>query len=622
MSELNPEQQIAAKFRDGVCAVIAVPGSGKTKTMMERIGVLVNEHKISPENILGLTFTRNAADEMRNRLIPVLGNLSARVFLSTIHSFCHTVLRSEGFTFDILSGKEQIIFIKDIMKKLKIKDVSIGVALREISLAKNNLITVDEFKELYVGDKTMLKIGDVYGAYDKEKSKQMLFDFDDLLVETYQLLKENKAVREKYQEIFRHLLIDEFQDICPCQMEILKLLIGNSGDGNGSSFWVTGDDAQSIYGFIGASVGNIINFKSMFPESEQFILNLNYRSTPQILKACQNLIQHNIRQIHKTLETHNPDGENVIVLESSSEETESLSVVSEITDLVERQDYVHKNVAVLYRCNFQSRVIEEAFLQHKIPYHIQNGLSFYDRKEVKILLDYLRVISNPESDTGDEALVNILNVPNRYIGRKFIQELNQFAFKRDNYLYIGLKSMPIKLTYLRKNVKEFINFMDPLIEDAENLEPAELINLLRVSLDYDRFITDEDIPSPDDTKIENLNQLQLAATRYSDIESFLRYTETFQNQAISDNKDGVSLMTIHKAKGLEFPVVFLIGMVEGILPTKKSENIEEERRICFVAISRAMQLLYLSHSLTYLGQPAKKSIFLSEILDEKNPMDS
>jgi len=615
-SELNPEQQMAAKFRDGVCAVIAVPGSGKTKTMMERIGVLVNEHGISPENILGLTFTRNAADEMKNRLIPVLGDLSSRVFLATIHSFCHTVLRSEGHVFDILFGKEQLIFIKDVMKRLKIKDVTIGSALGEISLAKNNLITVDEFRELYVGDKTMLKIGNVYGAYDKEKSNRMLYDFDDLLCKTYELLKENEGVREKYREIFKHLLVDEFQDTNPAQMGILKLLIGNSDDGNGS-FWICGDDAQSIYGFTGASVGNIINFKTMFPESEQFILNLNYRSTPQILQACQNLIQHNIRQIHKTLETHNADGEDVIVLESSSEETEALSLVNEITDLVERQDYTHKQIAILYRCNFQSRVIEEAFLQHKIPYHIQNGLSFYDRREVKILLDYLRVISNPESDAGDEALETIINVPNRYIGRKFIQEIKQFAFKRDNYLYTALQSMPIKLPYIRKNVKEFIGFMDPLIEDAGNIEPAELINLLRASLDIDRYITDEDIPSPDDVKIYNLNQLQLAASRYNSIEAFLKYTETFQDEAISDNKDGVSLMTIHKAKGLEFPAVFLIGMVEGIMPTKKTESMEEERRICFVAISRAMQLLYLSHSLTYLGQPAKKSIFLTEILDEK-----
>ena len=334
------------------------------------------------------------------------------------------------------------------------------------------------------------------------------------------------------------------------------------------------------------------------------------------MRACQNLIQHNERQIHKTLTTENPNGDDVVVLESSSEETEALSVINEINDLVERNDYQHKDIAILYRCNFQSRVLEEAFLQNKIPYHIENGLNFYDRREVKILLDYLRVISNPESEAGDDAMVNILNVPNRYIGRKFIQELKNFAFKRDVYLYTALKSMPMMLLYIRKNVKEFIGFLDPLIDDAENLEPADLINLIRVSLDIDRYVTDEDMPSPDDVKLDNLNQLQFAATRYTDIESFLRYTDTFQDEAVSDNKEGVNLMTIHKAKGLEFPVVVLVGCVERILPTKKSENMEEERRICFVAISRAMKLLYLSHSLTYLGQPAKKSRFLSEILDD------
>jgi len=616
MNELNKDQERAAKFKDGVCAVIAVPGSGKTRTMMERIGLLVNEHGISPENILGLTFTRNASVEMKNRLIPVLGDLASRVFLATIHSFCHTVLKCEGHKFDILFGKEQIIFIKGIMKKMKIKDISIGVVLREISLAKNNLITVDEFTELYAGNKTMLKIGDVYQAYDSEKSKRMLYDFDDLLLETYRLLKEDQGVREKYREIYSHLLVDEFQDTNFVQMEILKLLIGDSGNGNGSSFWICGDDAQSIFSFTGASVGNIINFQTMFPESEQIILNLNYRSTPQILRACQNLIQHNERQIHKTLITENPAGDDVIVLESSSEETEALSVINEINDLVERNDYQHKDIAVLLRCNFQSRVLEEAFLQNKIPYHIENGLNFYDRREVKILLDYLRVISNPESEAGDDALVNILNVPNRYIGRKFIQELKNFAFKKDIFLYAALKSMPMMLLYIRKNVKDFIGFLDPLIGDAENLEPAELINLIRVSLDIDRYVTDEDMPSPDDVKLDNLNQLQFAAARYTDIESFLRYTDTFQDESVSDNKEGVNMMTIHKAKGLEFLVVFLVGMVEGILPTKKSENMEEERRIAFVSISRAMKLLYLSHSLTYLGQPAKKSRFLSEILDD------
>ena len=609
--ELNPDQEKAAKFKEGVCAVIAVPGSGKTRTMMERIGILVKDHGIPPEAILGLTFTRNAADEMRNRLVSVLGELSARVFLATIHSFCYWLLKFDGQVFEILSGKDQVRFIRDVMKSLKYKDLAIGMVLREISLAKSNLVTISEFRDLYAGDKTMLKVADVFELYDRRKASKMLMDFDDLLVTAYQLLKSDDTVRQKYREIFRHLLVDEFQDTNPIQMEILTLLLP-SDNGNGSSFWICGDDAQSIYGFTGASVGNILNFKSMFPESQQIILNLNYRSTPQILRACQNLIRHNEKQIQKALETGNPDGDDVIVLESSSEETEALTVVNEINELIERQGFKHSDIAVLYRANFQSRYLEEAFQQHRIPYHITNGQCFYDRKEVKILLDYLRVISNPNSDDGNDALVNIINVPNRYIGRKFIQELKDFSSRRGVHLYEGLKSMGIDLVYVRKNVREFVSFMDPLIDDAGNLMPSEVIQLLRSSLDYDRYITDEDIPSPDDVKIANLNQLQLAAARYSSINSFLEYTESFQDQHVSDNKDGVSLMTIHKAKGLEFPVVFLVGLVEGILPSKKGD-LEEERRICFVAMSRAMKLLYLSHCLSYLGQPAKKSIFLDEI---------
>jgi DNA helicase-2/ATP-dependent DNA helicase PcrA len=382
-----------------------------------------------------------------------------------------------------------------------------------------------------------------------------------------------------------------------------------------------GDDYQSIYGFTGAAVSNILNFRDLFPAAEQLILNLNYRSTPQILKACRNLIQHNQKKIDKELQTDNPDGDDVIVLESSNEDTEALNLVSEINDLVERQEYAYTDIAVLYRCNFQSRVIEETLQQHKIPYHIENGLCFYDRREVKILLDYLRLIANPNTDEGDEALRMVINIPNRYIGRKFMADLDGFQSSSDMYLYEKLNSMPVDLPYIRKNVREFIQFIDPLIEDSANQQPSELIQLLRVALDYDRFITDDDMPSPDDVKIENLNQLQMAAARFNDISSFLKYAETFQSESVSDNRDGVKLMTVHRSKGLEFPVVFLVGLVENILPSKKG-NLEEERRICFVGMSRAMKLLYLSHSLTYLGQPAKRSNFLDEILVNKNPSDT
>ena len=617
--ELNKEQQAAAEFLNGICVVVAVPGSGKTLTMTHRIGNLVKKHGIAPENILGLTFTRNAADAMREKLVPVLNDMASRVTLSTIHSFCHYLLRNEGVAFNVLSGKDQIVFLRNVMKRLRVKDLSIGMVLREISLAKNNLIDVEEFRALYEGDKSMIKIADIYEAYDREKSKKFLLDFDDLLVKSFRLLNENDEIREKYRGTFRHLLVDEYQDTNPLQNEIFKILVDSTS--NGSSFFVVGDDYQSIYGFTGASVSNIINFRGLFPAAEQLILNLNYRSTPQILQACRNLIQHNLKKIDKELRTDNPDGDDVIVLESSSEETEALNLVSEINDLVERQEYAYTDIAVLYRCNFQSRVIEETLQQHQIPYEIQNGLCFYDRREVKILLDYLRLIASPNSDEGDEALRNVINIPNRYIGRKFMADLDDFQSGSDIHLYDKLKSIPVDLPYIRKNVREFIQFIDPLIEDSANQQPAEVIQLLRVALDYDRFITDDDMPSPDDVKIENLNQLVMAAARFNDIKSFLDYTETFQNESISDNRDGVKLMTVHRSKGLEFPVVFLVGLVENILPSKKG-NLEEERRICFVGMSRAMQLLYLSHSLTYLGQPAKRSIFLDEILGNKNLRDS
>ena len=381
-----------------------------------------------------------------------------------------------------------------------------------------------------------------------------------------------------------------------------------------------GDDHQAIFSFTGASVGNILNFKSMFPESEMFILNLNYRSTPQILKACQNLIRHNTRQIEKELLTENPNGDNVIVLESSNEETEATAILTEIQDLVDRKGYKYADIAVLYRANFQSRIIEEAFLSHRIPYHIQNGMTFYDRFEVRVLLDYLRFINNPLSVEGDESLARILNVPNRYISRQFVSDLEKEADSKSQHLYEALKSLHIGLPYIRKNVKDFIKLMDPLIEESEERLPSGLLQYLRVELDYDRAVTDEDIPSPDDTKIQNIEQLVFSAARFTSIKDFIEYCDSFDDVETVDNKDGVSLMTVHKAKGLEFPIVFLIGMVEGILPSKKGD-IEEERRICFVAISRAMKLLYLSYSHTYLGQPCRKSLFLEEIL-ESNPTDT
>jgi len=403
MVELNEKQKEAARFFHGIAAVIAVPGAGKTLTMTNRIGMLVKSHGVAPENILGLTFTRNAAQAMRKGLQPVLDELASKVMLSTIHSFCHHVLRNEGRMFEILSGKDQIKFMRKIMQDLKIKDYPTGLVLREISLAKSNLISVDEFRDLYDGDLTMQKIADLYQAYEQKKEHGMLLDFDDLLIQTYHILRESEEVRERYQQTFKHLLVDEFQDVSPAQMGIIKLLV-DYPKGNGSSFWVCGDDAQSIFSFTGASIGNILNFNRLFPDAAEFILNINYRSTPQILRACENLIRHNAKRIDKEIQANNGDGDDVVIIEAANEEDEALKVANEIGDLVEHRGYAYKDIAVLYRTNFQSRVIEEEFSKAKIPYKIENGMSFYQRFEVKVLLEYLRLITDPNSDDGDEAL--------------------------------------------------------------------------------------------------------------------------------------------------------------------------------------------------------------------------
>ncbi len=611
MIRLNPRQKEASEFLYGTACVLACPGSGKTLTMTHRIGNLVKKHGVAPERICGLTFTRNAAQAMREKLYPILNDLASRVDLATIHSFCHSLLRQEGKTFEILHGNEQLRFVRQVMKKKRIRNIPVGLVIREISLAKNNIIDANDFADLYAGDDTMLKIGDVYSAYEDEKKKKLLLDFTDLLFESYILLKEKKEVRQKYQSSYNHVLIDEYQDTNPLQVEILKQIINKDRE---SSFWVCADDCQSIYSFTGASVGNILNFNKVFQNSHQFILDTNYRSTPEILNCCQRLIDHNTKKIDKVLRTENGTGAQAIVISATNEEDEALQLVNEIMGLTESGNYQFKDIAVLYRANSLSRPIEDGFKQHEIPYHIENGASFYQRHEVKVLLDYLRFINNPDSDDGDDALRGILNRPNRYIGKTFMNGLESFSNKRNVHLFQGLKTMPIDVPYLRKFIKEFVCLIAPLIQDVDQLEPAEIIHILREGLDYDRYISDDDVPSPDDSKIENINQLQLVAGKYSGITGLINHVETFQEEN-SNNKDGVALMTVHKSKGLEFPVVFVIGMVEGSMPSRLGE-IEEERRICFVGISRAMNLLYLTYPQNYMGKNATLSRFLDEILNE------
>ena len=386
-------------------------------------------------------------------------------------------------------------------------------------------------------------------------------------------------------------------------------------NGKNASFWVCGDDWQSIYSFTGASVGNILNFDKVFPDSKRFILDMNYRSTPEILHACQKLIDNNVKKIDKTLRTDNPSGPDPVVIEASNEDDEALQIVNEVRILTETRAYGYelKDIAVLYRANSLSRPVEDTFKQNGIPYHIENASSFYQRYEVRVLLDYLRFIDDPGAVEGEDALRRIINIPNRYIGKSFMQSLNDHADQNNSSLFEALKTVSIPLPYLKRNVKQFVRFMGDLIRDKDQLEPAEMLHILREGLDYDRFISDDDVPAPDDSRIENINQLTIVAAKYKSISDLLNYTETFKEE-ISNNKNGVALMTVHKSKGLEYPVVFLMGLTEGVMPHKQGE-IEEERRIAFVGMSRAMKRLYLTYPQNYNGKSMKRSRFLDEILN-------
>ncbi len=610
MIALNEKQKQAAEFMFGTASVIAVPGSGKTLTMAARIGYLVRSG-ISPKKILGLTFTRNAAGEMRDKLRPVLGDQTASVTLSTIHSFCHRLLKEEGRRFTILYGKRQIYLISKIIRKLDIGVVPPGIALREISLAKSRLIDYEKYISLHQKDDIMNRVGQVYQVYELEKQKRFMLDFDDLLVEVHGLLKTSEDKRFTYQELYSHILVDEFQDTNPAQMEILNLLARNS---DGSSFWVCGDDCQSIFGFTGADVDNILSFGELYPASVQFILDINYRSTPQILKACQDLIDHNQRKIDKTLNTINSDGDKVTVLCAISETDEANSVVAEIMNLVGARGFEYRDIAVLYRANTQSRAFEEAFSKHRIPYRIESESSFYNRFEVNIILNYLRLIHNPDSFDGDEALKAIINIPNRYIGHSFIQDLDSFAEAKGFHLLPALKIFPVGPQYLKQAVDGFIKFIDTLIISKKVMEPVDLIHLIREHLNIDKYLAEETGDVVEES-LENLDQLQTTAGNYEDLGDFLDHVHAVSSHSFH-NENGVTLSTVHKAKGLEFPVVFVIGMVEGIMPNVKGD-LEEERRIAFVAMSRAMKKLYLSYPLSYQGRTAQKSSFIIEAINER-----
>ena len=628
---LNPAQIEAVNHTDGPCCVLAGAGSGKTRVLTQRIGRLVTGEAIPARNILAVTFTRKAAGEMAERLEPIIGASALEALnVGTFHSICYRILRDEWRA----QGTEPYEPAGDWWQKRTIRDIlappgkqnpdgmnwqlDVSTALGFIGWQKNNLITPkDELAQ--VPEDTKEKYRDLYRAYEAHKERERKLDFDDMLLWCYQLLKENRGVRAKYATMFRYILVDEFQDTNLAQYEILKLWAHPI-----NNVFVVGDDYQAIYGWRAARVDFIIRFEQQWPGAKVVRLETNYRSSSNIVEYSNVLIKHNRNQVDKTCRANREAIQDPIMLRGDDEDEEAAQVVEEIQALVNGGDRKYGDCSVLYRVNAQSRALEDAFIHAGIPYVIHGAAGFYQRKEVRDIIAYLRILENPNDA---EAIGRVLNRPTRYLGKVFLQRAQEFASRLGISLLESLRVCPDAGQYRYRGVRDFTRCIDKLYRLKGERLPAQMVMEVRKITQYDAWLAEEEGESDgaDNPRIENLNALASAAQRFNELHEFLFYAEQVGSRPTDPETgaDKVQLMTLHRAKGLEFPVVFLAGMNQGILPHHRSvlyrdgkvvpESVEEERRLCYVGMTRAEERLYLSTTESYQGKPAGPSMFLAEI---------
>ncbi len=582
---LNPAQQEAVKTMSGPVLILAGAGSGKTKTLTHRIANLI-ANGVLPGEILALTFTNKAAREMRERLARLLGRENSGRFMpwmGTFHSICVKILRIEAENvgldknFVIYDTDDRLALIKRAMKELQISDKSVKPKAAEaaISMAKNEGKMPDEMlADAYYPNQQ--QIARVYERYEDMRKKADAVDFDDLLLYVARLLRERKDIREKWQNRFKHILIDEYQDTNHIQYEMVKLLVNEE-----RNICCVGDDWQSIYSWRGADFTNILNFERDFPGAKVIKLEQNYRSTQNILDAAQKVIIKNTQRSDKTLFTEAGKGAPVTIWQARDEQDEAKWVASTIRKIRRPlSDFV-----VLYRTNAQSQAFERAFMDYRLPYKLVGGVRFYDRKEIRDIVAYLRLIVNPQDVVS---LTRIINVPARGIGEKSVQKI----------LDGDLDGLSAKT---RTAYDRFIDILIALREqNAAGVGPAEIIEELLRKIDYRGYLNDGDKLKAEERN-ENLTVLVGEAGRYETLDDFLADAALMSSADESAGEDAVTLMTLHAAKGLEFPVVFLVGLEEGLLPHVRSmdesvEDVEEERRLAYVGMTRAMQELFLSYA--------------------------
>lgn len=651
---LNDKQKEAVLHTEGPLLILAGAGSGKTRVLTHRIAYLIKEKGVNPWNILAITFTNKAAGEMRERVDKLVGMGAESIWVSTFHSMCVRILRryidrlGYGTDFTIYDTDDQKSMMKDVCKLLQVdtKIYKERMLMSAISSAKDEMITPEEYRLQAEGDFGKQKIAQVYAEYEKQMKANNALDFDDLLFKTVQLFQTQSEVLDYYQERFRYIMVDEYQDTNTVQFELIRLLSSKY-----ENLCVVGDDDQSIYKFRGANIKNILSFENVFSDTKVVKLEQNYRSTSTILDAANAVIRNNVGRKDKTLWTDKGEGKKIICRQFDTAYDEADFVVSKIKEKVKHEGTEYHNFAVLYRTNAQSRLFEERLVTANIPYKIVGGVNFYSRREIKDLLAYLKTIANGKDDL---AVRRIINVPKRGLGLTSINRIQEYALEKEIGFYDGVLAADLIPGIGRSlpKIESFAALIEHFKAEAGRMGPLALLEEIIDTIDYESYLEEIDGEDAED-RIENIEELKNKIATYEEKCNEMDETPTLTGfleevalvadiDNLDENGDYVVLMTLHSAKGLEFPYVFLAGMEDGLFPSYMTitsddpMDLEEERRLCYVGITRAMDELFLTSARRRMvrgeTQYNKLSRFLKEIplsllqteggkLEEKKHMD-
>ncbi|WP_368901401.1 DNA helicase PcrA [Oceanobacillus oncorhynchi] len=612
INTLNPEQQRAVRYTEGPLLIMAGAGSGKTRVLTHRIAYLMGEKEVAPRNILAITFTNKAAREMKERVAKLVGPQGEYMWVSTFHSMCVRILRRDidriGYSsnFSILDSADQLSVVKQVLKNLNIdpKKFDPRAMLGQISTAKNELITEDEFAK-NAGNFYDRQVAQIYEGYQKMLRKNQSLDFDDLIMQTIHLFDRVPEVLEYYQRRFQYIHVDEYQDTNHAQYFLVKQLAKRY-----QNLCVVGDSDQSIYRWRGADITNILSFEKDYPSAKTVMLEQNYRSTKSILLAANKVIGNNSGRKPKNLWTDNDDGKKISYYKGATEQEEALYIADTIQQLTRSGKYQPSDIAILYRTNAQSRAIEDTFVKSAISYQMVGGTRFYDRKEIKDMIAYLRLITNPDDDISFQRVVN---EPKRGIGKTSIERLQAYAAEHDISLFEAVKE--VDFTGVSKKAANalagFGSLISSLTQQQEFLTATDMVEAVLERTGYEEMLNNERSIEAQ-SRLENLEEFKTVTQEFEKASEEDKTLIAFLtdlaliadidrvDEEDPDHSQKITLMTLHAAKGLEFPVVFLIGMEENVFPHSRSmfdeEEMEEERRLAYVGITRAEEELYLTHA--------------------------